>query len=168
MEISSILIGLVLFVASLVFVRLPFRQKQLAGLKAHKASEPHKGQRESVLSALRDLDFDFRTGKVSEEDYTPLRARLMAEAAQYIEREKKEEEKLEALIQTRRAVHQSTILCEQCGASMKAGQRFCTKCGSAVNEEICPSCGEKNRAGDQFCSSCGSRLAVKLETVGQL
>jgi hypothetical protein len=168
MEISSILIGLVLFVASLAFVSLPFRQKPRASLKARKASEQHQGQRESVLSALRDLDFDFKTGKVSEDDYTPLRARLMAEAAQYIEREKEEEEKLEALIQTRRTTQHKVINCDHCGALIEGGQHFCTKCGSAVNNELCPSCGKKNRAGDQFCSSCGSRLEVRLEAVGQL
>jgi primosomal protein N' len=165
MEISSILIGLVLLVASLAFVSQPFRQKQRTSLKAPGHPE---GRRESILSALRDLDFDFKTGKVSEEDYTPLRAKLLAEAAQFIEQEKEEEEKLEALIQSRRGVHQSAILCEHCGAALEAGQRFCTKCGSAVNNELCPSCGKKNRASDQFCSSCGSRLEVKLEAVGQL
>lgn len=168
MEISSILIGLVLFVASLAFVSLPFRQKPRASPQARKAVGRSEGRRESVLSALRDLDFDFKTGKVSEEDYTPLRSKLMVEAAQFIEQEKEEEEKLEALIQTRRITQHKVVHCDHCGALIEAGQNFCTKCGSAVNKEICPSCGKKNRAGDQFCSSCGSRLEARLEAVGQL
>lgn len=167
MEISSILIGLVLLIASLAFVFLPFKQKQPAALKAHKVNGHHDGRRESVLSALRDLDFDFRIGKVSEEDYTPLRAQLVAEAAQYIEQEKKEEDKLESLIQTRRAVKQKTMKCEHCGAPMEIGQRFCPKCGSAVNKDLCPACGNKVRTSDQFCSSCGNRLEVKLGAVVQ-
>jgi hypothetical protein len=153
MEISSILIGFVLLLASLAFVSLPFRQKQRASLKTHKATEHHEGQRESVLYALRDLDFDFKTGKVGEEDYTSLRAQLMTEAAKYIEQDKEEEEKLEALIQTRRTAQHMAANCDHCGA--------------AVNKELCPSCGKKNQAGDQFCSSCGNRLEVKLEAVGQ-
>ena len=167
MEISSILIGLVLFVAALAFVSWPFRQKQSVNLKACKTDEHLERKRESVLSALRDLEFDFKTGKVGEEDYTPLRAQLMVEAAQFIEQEQEEEAKLEALIQTRRVMHSSAILCEHCGAPLEAGQRFCTKCGKAVSQELCPSCGKTNRTGDQFCSSCGNRLTVKLEAVGQ-
>jgi len=167
MEISSILIGLVLFVASLAFVSLPFRQKQRSNLKARKADGHHEGRRESVLSALRHLDFDFKTGKVGEEDYTSLRAQLMTEAAKYIEQEKEEEEKLEALIQTRRTAQHMAANCDHCGALIEVGQRFCANCGSAVNKELCPSCGKKNQAGDQFCSSCGNRLEVKLEAVGQ-
>jgi len=167
MEISSILIGLVLFAAALIFVSLPFRQKQRVNLKTRTADEHSEGRRESVLSALRDLEFDFKTGTVGEEDYTPLRAQLMLEAAQFIEQEQEEEAKLEALIQTRRVTQPSTLLCEQCSAPLQAGQRFCSKCGTAASQELCPSCGKKNRTSDQFCSTCGSKLTVKLEAVGQ-
>jgi len=167
MEISSLLIGLVLFIAALVFVSRPFRQKQHAGLKARKVEEQPGARRAAVLSALRDLEFDFKTGKVGEEDYTPVRAQLMAEAAQFIEQEQEEEKKLEALIQTRRVAHEAAILCEHCGTALEADQRFCSKCGTAAGQELCPSCGKKNRTGDQFCSSCGSRLTAKLEAVGQ-
>lgn len=167
MQISSLLIGLFLLVASLAFVSLPFRQTKKATLKPRKVDNRSNGRRESVLSALRDLDFDFKTGKISEEDYTPLRAQLLSEVAQYIDQEKSEEERLEALIQVRRTTQQQGAHCGQCGSPMETGQRFCSKCGTVVDKEICPSCGKKIRADDQFCSSCGGRLEVKLEAVGQ-
>ena len=165
MEISSILVGIVLFVAALAIVSLPFRQKQRTSLKKQKVDAHSEGRREAVLSALRDLDFDFKTGKVSEEDYTPLRAQLMAEAAHFIEQEKEEEKKLEALVQSRRTTQRQTFNCQHCNAQMEVGQRFCTKCGSAVSQEICSSCGRQNRPGDQFCSACGKRLGVTMEAV---
>ena len=167
METSSILIGILLFVAAIAFVIRPFRQKQRAYLNGHKTVVSPEDRRKAVLSALRDLDFDFKIGKVSEEDYTPLRAQLVVEASQYIEQDTEEEKKLEALIQTRRATQQQTMNCEHCGAEVEAGQRFCAKCGSAVHREACPSCGRKIRAGDQFCSSCGTRIGIAMETVAQ-
>ena len=166
MEISSILIGIILLVAALAYVSLPFRQTRRIGLKRHKVNTS-EGQREAVFSALRDLEFDFKTGKVSEEDYVPLKAQLMTEAARYIAQGKTEDEKLEALIQTRRAAQLQVINCDRCGTPMEAGQRFCTKCGSAVSLDVCPSCGGKIRAGDQFCSLCGSNLRVAVEAVVQ-
>jgi predicted nucleic acid-binding Zn ribbon protein len=166
-EIPSIFIGLALLVASLAYVSLPFRRKQLNKANDPIASSQQKGQRESILSALRELDFDFKTGKISDEDYTPLRTRLIVEAAEYIETEEKEEAQLESLIRTRRTAQQQSIRCEHCDAPIKAGQRFCSKCGWAVNSEMCPSCGKKIQAGDLFCSSCGNKIQVSMEVVAQ-
>lgn len=167
MEITSILIGIVFLGVSVGIVSLPFRKKHLKSVKAAK-THVQAEQRETVLSALRDLDFDFKTGKVSEEDYTPLRTRLLIEAAQYIEQETEQDEKLEAMIQTRRAARQESVKCDHCGSSIEADQHFCAKCGSAVSHELCPHCGRKIRAGDLFCSSCGNKLEVQVEAVLQL
>jgi ribonuclease HII len=159
MQISALIIGFILLGAALVFVSRPFWEKRKKGAKD--SSTAQVSRRESVLAALRDLDFDFKTGKVSEEDYQPLRAPLLAEAAQYVESEKNQDEKLEALIQARRKAPQK-IKCEHCDAPIEADQHFCANCGSPVHSELCPSCGKKNRAGDLFCSSCGTKLEVRL------
>jgi len=137
MQISTLLIGIVLLVVAVYFVSRPFLEKD----KKAAASSVQHGQREAVLSALRDLDFDFKTGKISEEDYQPLRAQLMVEAAQYMEPDKKDDEQLEALIQSRRKIQSRQL--------------------------SCPSCGKKIVLGDLFCSSCGARLEVRVEAVSQ-
>lgn len=162
MQISALIIGFLLFAAAVAYVSLPFRQERKA---TNHSKIPDQGQKEAVLSALRDLDFDFKTGKVSEEDYNPLRAQLMAEAAQYIEAKQKEDEQLEALIQSRRKVQKQDAKCEHCGAPIAADQRFCSKCGSAASRELCPSCGKKIRTGDLFCPSCGTKLQIQAKAV---
>ena len=167
MEISSIIVGVGLFAVSIVYVILPFRQNQLKMTTTLGPHTTQKGQREAVLSALRELDFDFRTGKISEEDYTPLRTQLMAEAAQYMETEEKEAEQLEALIRTRRAAQKQGLKCEHCDAPIRAGQRFCSKCGSAIHYEQCPSCGKKIQTGDLFCSACGNKIQTPMEVIAQ-
>lgn len=159
MQISALIIGFILLGAALVFVSRPFWEKRKKSTKD--SSTAQVSRRESVIAALRDLDFDFKTGKVSEEDYQPLRAQLLAEAAQYVESEKNQDEKLEALIQARRKAPQK-IKCEHCDAPIEGDQHFCANCGSPVHNELCPSCGRKNRAGDLFCSSCGTKLEVRL------
>ncbi len=165
MQISAMFIGLILFGIALFFVSAPFRQKHQKTEKLSSARTTQAGGREAVLSAIRDLDFDFKTGKVSEEDYQPLRAQLMAEAAQYIEAETKEDEQLEEMIRARRVTQ--TLRCEHCEAPIQAGQRFCSKCGSAINNELCPSCGKKIQAGDLFCASCGNKIQIQMEVVTQ-
>lgn len=165
MEIPSIFIGLILLGVSVGFVSLPFQQKQRKGLKTAKSHAQTVERRDALLSALRDLDFDFKTGKVSEEDYTPLRTNLLAEAAQYIEQEQEEDQKLEALIQSRRVAKQQGTNCAHCGASVEPNQRFCAKCGAVINQELCPQCGKKIRADDLFCSHCGTTLEIRAEAV---
>ena len=167
METSSILIGLLLFTGSIAYVVLPFRQNQQKTVTTSKGLTQQVGKREVVLAALRDLDFDFKTGKVSEEDYQPVRNQLMAEAAQYLEQEQKEAERLEALIQSRRKAQQEDTKCRHCDAAVRVGQRFCSKCGSAVNNELCPSCGKNIKADDIFCPSCGNALQIRIQAVAQ-
>ncbi|MGE5642157.1 MAG: zinc ribbon domain-containing protein [Byssovorax cruenta] len=166
MQISSLFVGLALLAATAAYVALPFRQKRGNNLNTAQANVVSKSHHQEILLALRDLDFDFKTGKVSEEDYQPLRAQLLVEAAQYVESEKREEEQLEALIQSRRKTKLQDK-CEQCGALMEAGQRFCSKCGASVKNQACPSCGKKIRLGDTFCSSCGTKLEVPMGAVPQ-
>lgn len=167
MEIPSILIGLALLAAALAYISLPFRQKQLKSVNNSNSTTQQKGQGDAILSALRDLDFDFRTGKISEEDYTPLRTHLVVEVAQYMEAEEKREAQLEALIQSRRTAQQQRSKCQHCEAPIQAGERFCSKCGSAISSESCPSCGKKIQAGDLFCSSCGNKVEIHLGVVTQ-
>jgi uncharacterized protein (DUF2249 family) len=64
-----------------------------------------------VVSALGELDFDLKVGKIIEEDYLPLRTQLMAKPAEYIQVEEKEPERLQALIRMRRAAQQPVSKC---------------------------------------------------------
>lgn len=47
------------------------------------------------------------------------------------------------------------VACSSCGASNRAGRRFCTRCGTAL-QESCLRCGAALDAGDAFCGSCGA------------
>jgi len=165
MNIAAILIGLGMLGVSIVFVIRPFQEKHIKSVKKSKTLAQNEEDRVAALSALRDLDFDHKIGKVIDEDYVPARAQLLAKAAQYIQQQEEEKDKLEALIQARRTSKDSK--CEKCGTSMETGQRFCNKCGAPVNSAACPSCGKKVRDGDLFCSSCGSQVEVQMEAVGQ-
>jgi NADH pyrophosphatase NudC (nudix superfamily) len=162
MNLVAVLVGLTMLVISVPFVAKPFQK-----VRGKKPATPVKQvdpdeQRLAALTALRDLDFDFQVGKVSEDDYTSLRARLVAEAAQYLQDDKNDD--IEALIQARKASKAKAAACAHCGETLEAGIRFCPRCGTAV-EDSCPSCGKNLNAGDVFCSSCGTQLAIQTGTV---
>ena len=162
MDLFAIIIGLLLLSAASAFVFKPFRAKPRLGSKKVTATFNPREARTAALSALRDLDFDFQTGKVSQEDYPNLRAQLVAEAAKYVEAESAEEDRLEALIRARKTAMASEKPCPQCGKKLDSGARFCPSCGTELTTP-CPSCGKTVKAGDLFCKSCGSKLELRAE-----
>ncbi len=90
-------------------------------------------QRNAAFDALRDLKFDYDTGKLSEHDYQQMKTRYDLRAAEVLQ-------KMDAL-----AAPQP----KRSGSSKKAAA------GAARN--VCSKCSEKLLADDRFCPKCGTR-----------
>ncbi len=75
-------------------------------------------RKEAALGALRELEFEYQTGKVSEEDYGTLRARYAREA-----------------IAARDALGETVDsgACPGCGAAVRPGAKFCSACGGTLD-----------------------------------
>ena len=142
MPIGSILIGLALFLATIPFVIKPLLNEERIRRAAADPLQATPGDRhKETLLALRDLEFDHRTGKITDEDYAGLRASLLAQAAAAIEAQDKQSGELDALIEDAvRARRQHT--------SESLPKRFCSKCG------------HKTGPDDRFCAACGTSLTV--------
>ncbi|ORT99900.1 hypothetical protein D081_1481 [Anaerovibrio sp. JC8] len=60
----------------------------------------------------------------------------------------------------------AAVSCPACNAPAREGQKFCTKCGSAIPAEetkvrlkkFCTNCGSKLLGGAKFCQNCGTKL----------
>ncbi len=162
MNLVAVLIGMAMLAVSVPFVTKPFLKTRgkITVIPAQRV-DPNE-QRLAALTALRDLDFDFQVGKVSEDDYTSLRARLVAEAARFLKDGNSDE--IEALIQARKTSKAKAAACAHCGETLEAGNQFCPHCGEAVADS-CPSCGRHIKTSDLFCKSCGTKLTVQSGTV---
>jgi len=54
--------------------------------------------------------------------------------------------------------------CINCGNELREGVKFCSSCGTKVEEEKqCPKCGYKLEENDKFCSQCGTKYEIKAE-----
>src|SRR5262245_12375544 len=92
-------------------------------------------KKEVVLGNIQDLDFEYKCGKLSEEDYHKIRAEMSAEAAlvfQEIENIESEAD-LDALIRReissrkKKSKAAPTMSCPDCGSSNPATNKFCAE-----------------------------------------
>lgn len=163
MNLGAIFVGLTLLVLVIPFVIWPFRGNLHRKLSPPILADALPGnQRQQVLLTLRDLDFDYQTEKINEEDYTRVRTQLMFEAAVAIQSEQQEEARFEEKVRAHREAASPTQKCPQCSRPLRAGDEFCPDCGSYLTAR-CQSCNHANQPADKFCTNCGTRLNDRLE-----
>ena len=81
---AALVIGALLAVAAVWFVARPFLGREPDVLPAEPPPErlALEEKRDRALAALKELEFDHRTGKISDEDYRALVGVLRREAAE--------------------------------------------------------------------------------------
>ena len=131
------LIGLILVTASAIYVAWPL----LSGSEAEDAAEISEAsalekEKDSALDAIREIDFDLRVGKISEEDHAALRADL-------------EKRALKALAELDEGAPEPELHAVEGG---REGPRSDDAAG------FCASCGNQFKKGARFCAGCGKRL----------
>jgi hypothetical protein len=95
--------------------------------------EESDSRKVQALLALKEIEFDRATGKLSEEDYAELKARYGRDALAAMDAEQQQaaavagaEDPAEALI---RSVRRDLQICPQCGPRPETGAAFCSECG---------------------------------------
>jgi rRNA maturation endonuclease Nob1 len=96
-------------------------------------------KKEVILGNIQDLEFEYKCGKLSEEDYQKIRAEMSAEAAQVFQEVETLESSadLDALIRREISARKSRM---------------------NTNQASCPTCGSKNPTTKKFCADCGAKL----------
>lgn len=133
------------------------------------APEPEVGNR--AVDALREIEFDRETGKLSDTDYADLKQRYTREALAELRASEggaaaavvtvgepaAEVDLVEAAIARARADVRS---CGVCGPRPEADATYCSSCGRYLPEK-CGSCGTSiDLVGSRFCNGCGAQLAA--------
>jgi len=105
-----------------------------------------ESQKDSLYTAIQDIEFDYGLGKLSAEDYQELKQQYKLQAVNVL---KKLDEinkvaglnLIDSEIENEiTAIRKSTsphanLKCESCGTEYKTGDVFCSKCGSKLNGE---------------------------------
>lgn len=149
MDLASLLISAALVLLVALFIARPLLERTGLGERRPTRAESLAAEREAVVTALRELDFDHATGKIAEEDYAVQRAALVAQGVALLKQldeisnrppAQALDDELEAAIRAAReriiqepSVSRSEPLrCPHCGQPHQPDNRFCSKCGAAL------------------------------------
>ncbi len=142
MLISVITIGAALFVVLPFFKKRFERDSQETGSQdpVEERLRRLNSEKESVYSALKEIDFDYNTGKLSKEDYDELEKRYKSQAVAVRKTDSisslTDDEEIEREItnaRQSRILEDSGLTCSLCGNRYKPDDRFCSKCGAKLN-----------------------------------
>ena len=156
-ELLALIVGTVLAVGALAFVLHPLFFP--AADTASRSTAP-TGSEDSPIVALREIEFDRATGKLSESDYAELKstysARALAEMRNAEQTPAAEAlDPVEARVRAYRRAHKE---CPTCGLRPEPDAIYCSSCGIFLDKS-CPSCKASiTEPSAAFCSTCGVTL----------
>ena len=135
-----------------------------------------------ALSALKEIEFDQATGKLSDEDYAMLKGKYTAQALSALRAGEGAlpdarpaaasgaapvdgVRDLEAVIAARaRAVRAegagTELTCPRCGPRPEHDAVYCSSCGAGLGERTCGQCKATLAPGSRFCDQCGKGVAA--------
>ena len=106
------------------------------------APPPQLNERESAIAALREIEFDRETGKLSDDDYAELKTRYTRQAILAMR---------EQASAASNAAIAEPLTDDEVEAAVRAFRR---------EQHVCPTCGPRPEPDAVFCSICGNRLAA--------
>jgi NADH pyrophosphatase NudC (nudix superfamily) len=168
MELTAIFFSLAVLILVGMYLYAPFLERRARNV----TEEEHElsalmAERDRVINSLQELDFDFKLGKVPEEDYPAQRASLLQKGAEILRKidtlapqpvsTQDTEARLEKAIAARRAdasVAQAEVSDDDLEAMISARR----KGRRDKSAGFCPRCGKPVMVTDRFCPACGKSL----------
>jgi hypothetical protein len=166
--IVALVVGTVLAIGALAYVLYPifFIAAPLdAAVNPRLSYSSTAPEGNIAVAALREIEFDRATGKLSDADYAQMKDRYTREALAAMRHSDRlshaasetPDDEIEAAILTWRARHPE---CATCGPRPETDAIFCSTCGRYLRG-ACGRCGTLiDEVGARFCRQCGERLAA--------
>ena len=173
MEIGAILLVLALLVGAGFFVLTPFLEprRSMALSASDQELSTLMAERDRLINALQDLDFDYKLGKIPAEAYPGQREELLKRGADVLRRidalsgplegdtDREAEARIEAVVAARRADAAmnapAPVLVDDEIESRVSARRTERQEHSGG---FCPNCGKPALNSDKFCPHCGKLL----------
>lgn len=159
---TALLVGSALAVAALLYVLAPL-VRGAAGTAVRGSYRPVVAPEASALEALREIEFDQATGKLSPEDYATLRATYAPRALAELEAREAAGEAGGAVAHAADAAP-GALAVQAVAAGDDAAERLIARI--KARSTSCPTHGPRPESDALFCSDCGQYLAASCLRCG--
>jgi hypothetical protein len=176
MELTAIFFSLAVLILVGIYLYAPFMERRARRI----TEEEHElsalmAERDRVINSLQELDFDFKLGKIPEEDYPVQRTSLLQKGADILRKidslapngteadrvtgpQGDVETRIERAIAARRA-DASLARVEVTDDDLESMISSRRKSRTNKSAGFCPKCGKPVMVTDRFCPSCGKSLS---------
>ena len=169
----ELILGLLLAAGAVYFVLRPILRPESIVRDAHPADDDEAGAdpdddlspRAVALRALKEIEFDRATGKLSDADYDGLKVKYTAEALSAFRGESDTPSAVsrapEGTTGAPRTAHGAR--CPEHGPRPESDAEFCSACGRrvvAAGGGFCSRCGGVLESDARFCGRCGVSVAA--------
>ena len=161
----------------------PLVRRSVARSRPVEPVDPEETPKGIALTALKEIEFDRETGKLSDADYEFLKAKYTAAALEALRLESAEpglggtSDDVEAIIAAKvRALRSASAAapsdvpvhltdaarsCSSCGPRPEPDAVFCSSCGRPLpSRSACDRCGAALQPDSRFCEACGRQVAA--------
>ncbi|MBN1147392.1 MAG: zinc-ribbon domain-containing protein [Anaerolineales bacterium] len=177
MDLGSLFLILALLILVGLFISRPLLERQETLAEVSLVSQDRErsallAERDRILNALQELDFDHALGKIPEQDYPGQRAFLLQRGADVLRRLDSLQPEVEEA-QDKMGVYAEAAIARR---SQPAAGRGVSAAVAAPDDELevllanrrrvrqekaagfCPQCGGPVRKSDRFCPKCGATM----------
>ena len=129
----TLAVALILAILVAIYIALPFFQNRIRHLsfEVNHRAEDLETRKKEIYAAIRDIDFDLKMGKLSEEDHQELKEQYKQDAIHLL----KEIDQIQSPAPQRKGKESEAkqVFCHACGAPLARNDQFCGACGTQMD-----------------------------------